>query len=452
MLKNLPVPAEQRLLIDSGALLFGHGSTRSITRLSQDKVRAEAIVAAYNLMGYEAVGIGKEDLVAGLAFVRDMAAMASFPFLSANIVGQDGAPLFPPSTLVKKNGLTIGITAVTNPRGKSGGGEYQIRPWQQVLPSLVDDLAARCDFVILLSNLPREENNKISAALPQVHLLIQSGVLASNMVPTLVNNTLMTQTTQEGKYLGELAINWTKSRRWQAQEDSLVLVQRKLDRLLWEIKRLERRGRPEEVFKDAPRTLDHYRNIKVQAEQLQTRVEELKAKQREPGFQPEATYTVRFRPIKKSIVDDPEVRHLLAEKNQMINKIVISRGKIHQFQSYLGSDGCQSCHGKIYAAWQQTPHARAYQTLLKKKQHHNVNCVWCHVTALNENTADLIVALNRNMLAVGCEQCHGPGRAHAAEPEKIGMVTNIPAARCRGCHTPEQDDNFDFDRKKGLVH
>lgn len=456
MLKNLAIPHKQRLLVDSGALLFTTTHVPSGTRLAQDKVRAQAIIESYNIMGYDAVAIANRDLAAGIDFLQELSKEANFPLISANILDPQDKPLFTPYITLKRNGLTITIIAVTGPgmnnATPSPSKTFHIAPWQQILPTLVADLAAKSDFLLVMSNLSREENKAISNSLPQINLIMQSGVLVSNMAPTMVNKTLITQTAKEGKYLGELTINWTASKTWQGKEQSLIKARQQKDQLLWQLKRLEKRGDPKQIYKDSPRTLARYTKLKEKIALLDGTIAQQEEKEKSPGYQQPATFISNFHAIKMVINDDPKIRALLQKNKDLVNKLLLNRGKIHQLRSYLGSNGCQKCHATIFNNWQTTPHARAFQTLVQKKQQHNVNCVFCHVTGLDENTAEITPTLPEDLRNVGCEQCHGPGLAHSQAPQTHALKTTFSANNCIPCHTQERDDNFNFATKKIMVH
>ena len=63
--------------------------------------------------------------------------------------------------------------------------------------------------------------------------------------------------------------------------------------------------------------------------------------------------------------------------------------------------------------------------------------------------AELAVARDR-FANVGCEACHGGGKAHLeAADKKTGIARAVPEAICRGCHTADVT-NGEFDYKKFL--
>ncbi len=454
LLSTRKIANEERLLIDSGALLFAKTNITSASRLAQDKIRAQAIIQAYNLMDYDAVGIGRRDLAGGLPFLQKLAETATFPLLSANIINEQGEPILSPFTILHKNGLNIGITSITNPAGSlpAPNETFHIDPWQKQLPKIVTELSSKCDMLILLSNLPSIENKAIAAAHPDIHLIFQAGISPSNTAATLENNSLIMQTAKEGKYIGELSINWSKSKIWQKKENSLIAAQKELDRLLWQTGRMERRGDPIEVYKDSPRTLNHYQKLQKRIIELQSSIKKLKTLHKTPEYIPPATYRSKMHAVKISIKEDPQIRILLEENKLLANQSLRNIKNTEHLAAYIGSISCRDCHEQIYTAWRTTRHANAFQTLSKKNQDKNLGCVYCHVTGIDETSATLVASLPSALHGVGCEQCHGPGKKHSQSPNQYKLATTITPQSCLGCHTPDHDDDFDFTRDVELVH
>ena len=62
--------------------------------------KAYLIINSFNLMGYDAIGIGDDDLSLGKEFLLEISKKANFPFLSSNLVDEEsGKLLFPPYVL-----------------------------------------------------------------------------------------------------------------------------------------------------------------------------------------------------------------------------------------------------------------------------------------------------------------------------------------------------------------
>lgn len=140
---------------------------------------------------------------------------------------------------------------------------------------------------------------------------------------------------------------------------------------------------------------------------------------------------------------------------------------------YLGVKTCKMCHSKQYAAWSQTKHAKALETLktadaktvaaqaakakIEAKSGTDEGCLKCHVTGLGKKTGFAMGDSTKVALlgAVTCEACHGPGSKHkaAAKEDKKKMIIHSPTKEmCMNCHTPEMSPKFDFDTWKTKVH
>jgi hypothetical protein len=106
---------------------------------------------------------------------------------------------------------------------------------------------------------------------------------------------------------------------------------------------------------------------------------------------------------------------------------------------------CVNCHQPIVDSWSRTPHAKAYQTLVKSGNQTDEDCLKCHVVGLKTpggfNPADPQPIL----AGVQCESCHGAGVQHAIAGDKDRKTTIVrkPDAQvCMQCHTRERSPNF----------
>jgi formate-dependent nitrite reductase cytochrome c552 subunit len=141
---------------------------------------------------------------------------------------------------------------------------------------------------------------------------------------------------------------------------------------------------------------------------------------------------------------------------------------------YVGVNKCKMCHMKIYKAWIETPHAKAWAALADTAENaeiagklkvaltgdarQNDACVVCHTIGFKlaggYPQADSVKAAG--LVNVGCEDCHGPGGAHVAAKDAAGRKAainrNVTENMCKNCHVPELTPKFDFDamKKKGV--
>jgi hypothetical protein len=125
---------------------------------------------------------------------------------------------------------------------------------------------------------------------------------------------------------------------------------------------------------------------------------------------------------------------------------------------YVGSSACASCHRDIYLEWRQTPHARALTTLREIDYEADPECIRCHVVGwrrMSDGSFFVVESGFRDaettgfLGGVGCENCHGPGERHVAEPWNAdlfarGGPNHLPPGTdaCQRCHDPENSVHF----------
>ena len=125
--------------------------------------------------------------------------------------------------------------------------------------------------------------------------------------------------------------------------------------------------------------------------------------------------------------------------------------------TYVGAQKCATCHAAEYAVWSQSKHSHAYEALEKATRpdlrQFDPECVVCHTTGFQyaggfENeTASAFLKGNQ------CENCHGPGSAHAAQPTNKAFYPDLLAwrqAAPAGAKLPDKAVIEDMAKKKPL--
>ena len=117
------------LLLDSGDLFFDrYRKTIPAENVTAQSEKALLILKCYNLLGYDALGIGDDDLSLGKDFLVDLSRNASFPFISSNLVAQEsGQALFKTYVIKETGGLRIGILSLLSPNFFSAESDPVIR-------------------------------------------------------------------------------------------------------------------------------------------------------------------------------------------------------------------------------------------------------------------------------------------------------------------------------------
>lgn len=452
------------LAVDGGALLF---KTMRLDPLHapQDKAAAAGIIEAYNSMGFDAVGINAYDLAAGLDFTQEMARRARFPWLSADLVHRNtGTPLFQPSTIIKKGALAVGVFALTGPAANSQfkpADQVEIRPWQEVVPPLLAALQKSCDLIILLSGLPESDNETLARRFPGLQLIIRAGLSGMNLTPHQVNNSLVLETEKQGKHLGVLTIRWNPSKRWgEDTERVLAGKQSELDRVNWFIRSHQRKGDPLELYRQLPAKMQAYQELLADQQRLQDEIVRLHEELAQGEASAAMHFDNRFLAMTADLPDHPAVQDIVTRTTLAVNILgrELARSQLEEIGRgdavalpYAGWRKCAACHRTEADFWGQSRHARAYETLRARNQQYNRQCIACHVTGPTSGTEPRALALPEDLQAVSCEACHGPGRAHSTDTTQ--PMTRKPAPTvCLRCHTPEQDDDFNYQRDLARIN
>jgi hypothetical protein len=169
---------------------------------------------------------------------------------------------------------------------------------------------------------------------------------------------------------------------------------------------------------------------------------------------------VTWIPLPKKAPKDSAVESLMRKHDKVVNdanRIAFANLKPPPLgpddTAYVGSAACSGCHQPAYAWWSTHAHGHAYRTLQERNKEYNLDCVGCHVTGYEQPGGSTVTHnLNLALVNVGCESCHGPGAAHAKNPEEVGILRDTPASTCAQCHNTEHSDLFDYESyKKTLV-
>lgn len=444
------------LILDAGNSLFK--IKNGTTVLPQEKITAEGIMLIYEEMGYSAVNVGSHDIKAGLSLLTQK---KSFPWISSNFYSQTGASLFSPFITKNIDGLQVGIIGITGvPLNLQN--DIIFRNWHDVLPNIINKVNSRCDFIILLSSLPQDENIKIANQFPTIRLIISASLTRSNVSPQKVNNAIVTQTEKRGKYLGTLTVSSAISATWgKDSQNDITYQKKKLATLEWKISQLKN------STKKPKNTSQKINRLQVQKKSIEDLIEKLEAKSstmKEADISP-STYTSNFVALTSSIPEDEDIarevraiKNSISEFNTSKKKKTYDKQFVEKYTTGLaGYLKCSECHQKQTDFWKTTSHSHSFQTLERNKESRNLDCLICHVTQkaehfqMTQKDSSFLLSLTDELKAVGCESCHGAGLSHVKNPSYSKMDRKITSKVCQNCHTTERDDRFLFDAKKEKV-
>lgn len=167
-----------------------------------------------------------------------------------------------------------------------------------------------------------------------------------------------------------------------------------------------------------------------------------------------------------------ELKQQIADQN-MVEKLANRRPTVNGAR-YVGNKVCQACHTRAARVWKKSGHAKAWHVLEERDKTDKLpmtrqpDCVRCHTVGFGEVSGYTSPSKTPQLLAVGCEVCHGPSSKHVdamkALPDKPGKkvveaalaeapLVEANAQTCARCHDAEQSPGFQFkDRWKRIKH
>lgn len=148
--------------------------------------------------------------------------------------------------------------------------------------------------------------------------------------------------------------------------------------------------------------------------------------------------------VEAALKDDPSVLRLyrgyldrLTGEN-LVAKIPRSAGPV-----FVGSAKCAKCHPSAAKAWKASKHAVALRSLDSSGHAKDPECLPCHVVGLRSRAGFRSRTQTPHLASVGCESCHGPAAAHAANPSKARLSKAGPKS-CAPCHNLDHSPGFVF--------
>lgn len=377
----------------------------------QAEIKFQATVQALRAMGYSACGWGTEDvrLPAGELVATLTEVEGDRLVVSANVALFDWRDeIIPRYRVVQLGGKRVGITSVLleSEQEKVNNTEVVFRSAAEGLDEVLPELKKhRCDLLILLSYGMPQESAKLAARYKDFQVVVTAGgadeppLQAQRLRET---GQLFLEVGHKGMYA--VAIGWFADRKVPMRYQVVPLDAR---------------------FADAPEM--HKLLVEYQYQLQQAGWEGL-------GLQP------ALHPRTK--------------------------GRAELAGWYAGSQACGDCHPRAYEKWQSTPHAHATETLanLDPPRLHDPECISCHVTGWvpqkyipyygGFNSLAKTPLLTGN----GCENCHGPGRAHieaesgADEALQLRLRAEMRVSRaqardrlCIQCHDEDNDPGYNLE-------
>ncbi len=199
------------LVLDAGDLLF----KKYPNPVQEDGIigmtgKAHLIVEIFNAMGYDAMGIGDDDLTLGKESLLEISRKAKFPFLCSNLLDEaSGKTLFQTSLIKEINGLRIGLFSLLSPDFFASPSDprkkgLNFRSPIEIAKAMVEELKPKTDLILLLSHLGYQKDIEVAQTVPGINLILGGHTGVNLPYPPVIKNIIILQTASRGMFGGKL--------------------------------------------------------------------------------------------------------------------------------------------------------------------------------------------------------------------------------------------------------
>lgn len=154
------------LLLDAGDSLVGDQDPAR-------KTQGQTSIAVMNMMGYDAMALGPQDLALGPTVLRQRVAEAKFAVLSANaVVSATGMLAASPFVIRELGGHKVALIGLS---GGNGTGEIAVLDPIETAKAVLAQVQGRADVIILVSHAGVSIDRQIADQAPGIALIVSGG-------------------------------------------------------------------------------------------------------------------------------------------------------------------------------------------------------------------------------------------------------------------------------------
>lgn len=419
------------MILDSGNLFFSQSPIPD-NIMPQMKLKADLLAEAYTKIGIDALNVGELDLASGVKYLLDLKKRRGLPLVSSNMVYREGGKtVFQPYIIKEVNGVKVAVMGLIPALSSLEAGddkEIQVLNPMETAKSMAGRLRKKADILIILSNLGQSEDEKLAGEVPGIDVIVGGRNRALLQTPVQVGNSLILQAQAQGKQVGRLDLSIMEHGSKFENAGQRLLFKKSIDLVEERIQTLSKAPNPN------LQEMERQRSFKAQLE------EEMKQVKAPAGNSFVNTITAMDDRVSKNEVIEEMIKRykdavaaLHSDKPKPVVRDV-------QVKAYAGETACAGCHPRQRAFWAGTRHARAYDTLVKKNSHKDLECIGCHTTGYGMPGGFRLDMDGLDLRNVQCEACHGTGGRHTGKGD-IRLTTD--AAICRGCHDAARNPGFD---------
>lgn len=439
---------------DTGDLMASPPSPNTEGAVDEALRRRELLLRSLLPLNLLGVALGETDLARPLG-PESAAGQDAAPWVATNLRRAEGSGerALPDRAIHQVGGLRVGLFGVLDPALARGRGTALQEP-EMAARGAISSLRARgVDLLIGLAHMDRPSTRRLARAAPGADLLVVGHDLGEGSeLAEEVGGTYIVEPGAKGQALVRLELHPRRGGPWR-DAYGLHRANAEVARLDGELARLR-----QQLAQWGRRSDGEAAYVALKQGEL-TALERQRAgwKQRPLRVPPTGSYFLLQRvPIRLALPCDPATARAVAQLSREAQERAVERERRTLAarggdapSAYAGVDSCRGCHGAAVALWEGTPHARAWATLESVARQRDPECVGCHVVGFGRPGGASLLD-HPELRRVQCEACHGPSARHVALgglPQKDGVrgVTRAVAQEvCRGCHTRDHSDTFEY--------
>jgi hypothetical protein len=429
------------LIVDAGNLLFPLGGLAGPKR-EAGGLRARFLAAELGKLGLAGAGLGPSDLAAGAEAVVPKR-------LAANLAGH---AIVAPSEVRQVGAIRVGLMGIADPAVLK---DYDLRASDPVEAAAREAASLRqkgAELVVAVAAVNRPLGRKIARAAAIDFMVLGREIGEGLPRADKVDDTYLLAAGEEMQRVGRVDVVLRGERDGKTPledaggPEALALRLAEIDGRLASLDAQLAGWHAQPGTADAAFVAGRRAERQALADERATVVKQ--------GWRPPASgayFTNQLIPLRGALGTDAGVRRAMRTLDKAVGKVNLAHteppspapaGRAH----FTGDRACAGCHKEETRFWKTTIHAKAWTTLVKGGKTLDLECVSCHVTGYGELGGSNL-GHTKNLEAVQCETCHGPGSVHVAEegledPPAVRLAT--PESTCVQCHNEKHSDTFNF--------
>ncbi len=423
----------ERLLVDvagEGFPLFhldaGEALLKGVSQAGRDRqeIRVKTVLSLMREVGVDLLVPGPTDLLAqNLAGLKAISAQGP-PLVSATWLDDKGAPVFPVSRVLERDGIRLGVVGLSaRPEAPETQALVQWRDPVSAAQGAVAALPQGLDLVVAVSNLAQADALRVAREVPGLAAVLSTRG-SEHDAPQATTGAPVIETPSRGRYVTVLRMRLAST-----GSQDLVFDGPLVDKL--SVLHDLRPGAAGNLPKSA---------------QVRGKRDEVAA-ELQVGAAGQNLVVVEDRPLGAALDGETRSAQWISGFLDQVEERAVAMAAVEDSgPAYATTASCISCHMHQFSTWAFSGHKNAWNVLVEREEAFNPECLECHATGFGEPGGfGELTRFNLNRLgAVQCEACHGPLAGHPEDGEVVPRGVTVDT--CLACHDEANSPEFDAER------